>query len=137
MIQEKDYRKLYETNKLVVGHIFETAYITNKNTGESTFIGDFIGDPSCGFISSDDKWCLIGGSTLILWTEEKITEINDKNLHWACKIRQTDINTVEILVDQWKNNSSIWELNIKTAERRKIKDFDNYKNQKYTDNIDW
>lgn len=100
-------------------------------------MGDFYGDPSCGLISNDNKWCLVGGSTLRLWTGSEVFEIKDDNLNWACKFRQVDANKVEILIDPWSDNSSVWELNIQTRENRKIKDFANYKDREYTDDIEW
>lgn len=132
-----NYIKLHETDKFVLGHVFEQVYLTEKATERVIFIGDFYGDPSCGLISRDNTWCLVGSATLILWTEMGVTEIEDSNLRWACKLRQTDTNTVEILIDPWADNSSIWEFNTHTRERTRIKNFDDYKNKEYTDDIDW
>lgn len=132
-----NYIKLHETDEFVLGHIFEQVYLTEKTTDRVVFIGDFYGDPSCGLISRDNTWCLVGGATLILWTEMGVTEIEDSNLRWACKLRQTDTNTVEILIDPWADTSSIWEFNTHTRERTRIKNFDDYKNKEYTDDIDW
>ena len=137
MTNQNNYIKLHSTEKFIVGHIFETAYLTEIASGQTTIIGDFYGDPSCGLISNDNKWCLVGGSTLRVWTENEVYEITDDNLYWACKLRQIDNNKVEILIDPWADNSSVWEFNIKTKESKKIKDFDNYKDKEYTDEIEW
>jgi hypothetical protein len=137
MTNQNNYIKLHATEKFVVGHIFETAYLTDIDSGQTTIIGDFYGDPSCGLISNDNKWCLVGGSSIKVWTENEVYEIKDDNLKWACKLRQIDSNKVEILIDPWADNSSVWEFNIKTKERKKIKDFDKYRDKEYTDEIEW
>lgn len=122
---------------MAIGHLFETAYLLDKRTGQTTFMGEFYGDPTCGLISSDNRWCLVGGSTLLLWTESNLTEITDNALYGAFKMRQTSPNTVEILIDPWSAHSSIWELDTQTMKKRKISDFDQYKDKQYTEDIDW
>ena len=137
MINQQGYTKLHETDQLVLGHIFENAYLTNKDTNDSIFIGHFYGDPNCGIIGSDNSWCLVGGYTLTLWTTNELTEIKDDTVNWTFKIRQTDTYKVEPLIDPWADHSSVWELDIQTKSLRKIKDFNDYKNQSYTENIVW
>ena len=100
-------------------------------------MGSFYGDPDCGLIDQNNQWCLVGGSALILWNKKKILEINDANLCWIYAVRQTDANKVQILTDPFANNSAVWELDTLTTKFRKIRDFDNYKNKKYTDIIEW
>ena len=80
---------------------------------------------------------MVGGSTLFLWTPEKTIEIDDDNLSGACEFKQTETNKVQILIDPWADNSSIWELDTITAERKKISDFDNYKDKEFTETIEW
>lgn len=80
---------------------------------------------------------MIGGSTLILWKPEKILEIKDEDLCWAFQFKQTGSNKALILIDPWAENSSIWEIEIEKTERRKISDFDSYKNKEFTEKIDW
>ncbi|WP_461791425.1 hypothetical protein [Pedobacter sp.] len=135
--QDKNFHKLFETDIYLVGHIFETTYLIDKTNEYSIILGDSYGDPSCALIDKDNKWCLVGGSTLILWTPDNTVEIKDDNLYWASKLRQTDTNKAHILIDRWANNSSIWEIDINSTERKKLSDFDNYKNKEFTENIDW
>ena len=136
-MQNNNFNKLYESEKYLVGHIFENAYLIEKDTGKTTLIGEFYGEPSCAIISPNNEWCIVGGFTLKIWTEDEVFEIKDDNLYWACKFKQVDINKVEILIDPWADNSSIWELNIQTKEYKKLMDFENYKKQQYTDEIEW
>ncbi len=134
---DNNFHKLSETDIYLVGHIYEIAYLIDKIKEYSIILGKFYGNPSCALIDKDNKWCLVGGSTLILWTLKKTSEIKDDNLCGTYEIRQTDSNKVQILIDPWANNSSIWELNIKIGERKKISDFDKYKNKEFSEIIEW
>lgn len=134
---DDNFKILSETNKYVLGHIFEEAYIIDKVTNEKFQIGCMYGDPSCGLIDQDNKWCIIGGSTLIIWTPKEITELKVDELYWACKLRQITQNRVQILIEPWADNSSIWELNILDKSYLKVCDFKNYKDKEYTEKIEW
>lgn len=128
---------LHETDQFIVGHIFETAFVIDKSNAKTHQIGDLYGDPSCALIDRYSKWCVVAGSTLFIWTPDKQIEIRDNNLYWACKLRQVDTNVVHVLVDPWSDNSSIWELNVITTERRKIRDVNHYRGKEFTEIIDW
>lgn len=137
MIKNTNYKKIYETENFILGYIFEEAYLTNKITNQNILLSTFYGEPLCGIISKENSWCLVGGSRLVVWTTDELFEIENKKLIWAYDIRQICKNKVEILIDPWSENSSIWEFNITTKEIRKIKDFNEYKNKEYTEHIIW
>ncbi len=137
MTQDKNYKILDETDELILGHVFERAYLTIKATNENLSLGDFYGDPTCGLISRANDWCVIGGSTLLVWTRDEIATIKDNDTNWASDIRQITENKVELLIDPWADNSAIWEFDIITKEKNKIKDFTDYKDKEYTDNVVW
>jgi hypothetical protein len=134
---EENLKILNETNKYVLGHIFENVYLIDKNTNIESDLGQIYGDPSCGLIDIDNKWCVVGGSTIIIWTPKETNNIQVEELNWACRIRQKDQNSVQILIDPWSDSSSIWELNIINKTYFKISDFTHYKDRKYTEQIDW
>jgi hypothetical protein len=131
-------RKLCETDKLFLGNEYETAVLIEKSTGEATELGSFYGDPKCGIIDTESKWCIVGGSEgLVVWYQGTIIEINDDELHWSYALRQIDFKTVQVLTDPWSEKSAIWELDLHTLEYRKIRDFDDYKDKLYTENVVW
>jgi hypothetical protein len=137
IIEDLNFHRLHETDEFVIGHVFEDAYLINKINTIEIYLGDFYGDPTCGLISSNNDWCLVGGSELSIWMEDgNISRIKDDELYWICKIRQTAPYEVELLIDAWTDETSVWAFNIKTGERRKIK---NYKklNDEYSEHIDW
>lgn len=134
---DNNFKILNETNKYVLGHIFEEAYLIDKETNERYELGSMYGDPSCGLIDRDNKWCVISGSTLIIWISEETTELKVDELYWACKLRQINKNSVQILIDPWSDNSAIWELNIMDKSYFKICEFKNYIDKEYTEQIEW
>ena len=137
MLQDKNHIILDETEHLILGHLFEEAYLINKSTGERINLGNFYGDPTCGLISRTNDWCILGGSELVVWVKGEITRIKDSDLFWVCKIRAKGENKVELLIDPWEDNSSIWEFDILTKERFKIKDFPYYRGKEYSEDIIW
>ena len=137
MKQDKNYKILAETDELILGHIFEVAFLTIKATNENVSLGDFDGDPTCGLISRTNDWCVVGGSALLIWTKNRIFKIQDESLYWVSDIRQTSENRIEVLIDPWAENAAIWEIDIVTKKKNKVKDFTDYKNKEYTDNVVW
>jgi len=132
-----NFHKLYETDIYICGHIFERAFLIDKIKEKSMILGEFYGDPTCAIIDLENKWCLVGGSTMFLWTAEKTNEIKDNNLKWALKLRQIEPNKVQILIDPWSDNSSIWEFDIMLIQSKKISDFNYYKDKEYSEIINW
>jgi hypothetical protein len=137
MMQEKEYKVLDETEELLLAYIYEDVYLIVKATREKINLGDFYGDPTCGFISKTNNWCIVGGSLLIIWIKEKIINIKDDELYWVYAIRQKTEYKVELLIDPWADNCAIWEFDVLTKEKNKIRDFFDYKDKEYTDNVIW
>ena len=134
---DDNFKILDETSKYLLGHIFEETYLFDKETNERYVLGSIYGDPSCGLIDQDNKWCIIGGSTLIIWTPKETIELKVDELFWACKLRQINQNDVQVLIDPWSDNSAIWQLNIMDKSYLKICEFKNYRNKEYTEQIEW
>ncbi|MEO7049046.1 MAG: hypothetical protein ABI091_27325, partial [Ferruginibacter sp.] len=56
-IKDTNFRILYETDKWVLGHEFEYAYLISKKDNKEVYMGGFYGDPACGLISENNDWC--------------------------------------------------------------------------------
>ncbi|MBB4037560.1 hypothetical protein GGR21_003480 [Dysgonomonas hofstadii] len=137
-MEDYSYKVLYETDRLILGYVYEKVYLKNKQTNNTQYIGSVYGDPSCGIISSDNSFCIVGGTdTLILWNKEGIKYIDDVDLHSAFDIRQTNTNKINILIDPWCEKSAIWTFKIDTLEKEKIRDFIEYRDKEYTDDVEW
>ncbi|MBD8491343.1 hypothetical protein IFO69_21515 [Echinicola sp. CAU 1574] len=128
---------LYETDKLKLENEFEATFLTDKKSGKTLMEDDFYGDPNCGLIDKDNKWAIVAGEHLTIWTPKKWTRINDEELKWIHSIRIKNSETVEILTDPWNDNSAIWEIDTRTFDFKKIKDFEDYKDQEYSENVIW
>jgi hypothetical protein len=137
MEPDKNFIMLAETEELILGHSFEYASLITKATYEKVSLGDFYGEPTCGLISETNDWCVVAGNKLVVWEKSKGIKNGDDDLCWIHDIRQVGPNTIEILTDPWANNSAVWELDILTGMKRKIRDFTDYKSEAYCDQVIW
>jgi hypothetical protein len=128
---------IVETNRLRLENECEWAALIDKSNGKLLMEDDFYGDPKCGLIDPNNKWAIVAGEHLTIWTPEKWQRIEDSDLQWIHSLRVKDHGVVEILIDPWSSNSSIWELDIKTFKYEKIRDFNDYKDREYADEVEW
>lgn len=128
---------LYETDKLRLEHEYEATYLIEKKHGTILLEDDFYGDPDCGLIDQNNQWAMMAGEHLTIWTPNKAWRIEHEDLRWIADLRVKDNETVEILIDPWSEKSSIWEINTTSFVFKKIRDFDDYRDQEYTDDVVW
>ncbi|RDC61869.1 hypothetical protein [Adhaeribacter pallidiroseus] len=128
---------LYETDKLLIKNEYEVVFLIDKETNQVLVEEEFYGDPTCGLIDTNNEWAVITGEKIIIWTSEETKKIEDKNLRWRHDLRPKDNQTIELLNDPWSENSSIWELDIKTLEYKKIRDFNDYQDQVFVEIVIW
>jgi hypothetical protein len=127
VIKDSNFHKLFETDLFILGYVFEYAYLIRKGLNKEIYLGNFYGDPTCGLISENNNWCIVGGETLSIWKENgNISSIKDDDFAWVCKARQTAPYEVELLIDPWSEKGSVWRLNIDSLEKHKLKDFHLY-----------
>ncbi len=131
-----NFKQLDEKQSLVLGHIFEEAYLIDKNSGMVTNLGSFYGDPGFGLISSNLDWCLVGGSYLCIWQiGGYITHVEDEDLKNAYNARQIAPFEVEILIDPWSDEGGVWRFNIETFEMFRLKTIDK-RHEPYSENVE-
>lgn len=128
---------LAETDQLRLVHYYEKAYLIDKVTDKQTYLGDFYGDPQCGFISPDNSFCIVGGSHCLLYKQGTIIRLEDKNLKWIVRIRPYNDQNILLLTDPWSANSAIWMLDVNNLNILKVSDFPFYQNKEYTEEIIW
>ena len=128
---------LYETNQLIIEHEFEATWLKEKSTGRILLEDDFYGDPTCGLIDENNRWAIVAGEHLTIWTPNKAKTIDQENLKWVHTLRLKDNQTVEILTDPWSDQPAIWEINVKTLAVKKVRDFDDYIEKEFTENVVW
>lgn len=129
-------KKITETALYVLYSEFEDVFLIDKNSQKELFRTSFYGDASCGLIAQQE-WVVVAGNNLVIWIDKKLITINDDELKWIAEIRQIGDYEVEILTDPWGENPVIWKFNILNKTKVKVRDFYDYKNKKYTENIKW
>lgn len=133
----KNTKPIDETDLYVLFKEFEDVFLFEKDTEKEIWRTAFYGEADCGIIGLCNDWVIVGGETLFLWENEKLTEIKDSNLAWAHEMRQTGENEVQILTDPWSDHSAIWTFDILSETASKIRDFTEYKDKVYTEHVIW
>ena len=94
-------------------------------------------EATCGLIGLVDDWVLVGGNELYLWRGAELKTVDDKDLIWIHDIRQTGDFEVEILTDPWADYSAIWKFDILSEKKYKVRNFPDYGEKEYTDDVIW
>jgi len=137
------FRVLNENYIMLLGHLYEDAWCYNKLTKEEIGIWRFQNDPTCGIIGRNNDWCLVGGEILILRTfsDHTVRPVGElENIH---AIRINDEYEAQILIDPWSENAAIWHFELDLSQVApaiglwKIKDFKEYQDKPYTENVEW
>ena len=132
-----NFKQLDENDTFLLGHLFEMIYLINKKRKKQFCLGGFYGDPSCGIISSNSKWCIVGGSLIVVWKETgSITIIDERPLNWVHDLRETGPFEAEMLIDPWADQAAIWHLNIDTLDRHKLKQLEPLTDGNH-DDVEW
>ncbi|SFO24550.1 hypothetical protein SAMN05421741_12930 [Paenimyroides ummariense] len=127
---------LYQNSELTLTYQHERVFLTDK-LNNVLYEKEFYGNASCGLIDSENKWVLIGGEHLTFWTRKRISIIKADEFQWIHSLRTNSKNTVAILTDPWYARSAIWQLDTCTLDLMKIQNFPDYRDQQYTDTIEW
>lgn len=132
---------LYETEKLCLSHLYEHVQLFDKESNQILLTDDFYGGPSCGLIDTHNRYAIVGGKHLTLWTcyeeDSEITKFETREFSDIEKLRLVDRDTIKFLVDPWSEYSAIWQLKISNKSLSKISNFVEYKNELYTEDIIW
>lgn len=128
---------LYETDDLILENVYESTWLKEKSTDKILFEDEFDSDPECGLIDADNSWAIVAGEHVTIWTPQNTKKITDGSLKWVHSLRLKNPSTVEILIDPWSKNASVWEIDIHTFELHKVRDFDDYKDKEYTAEVVW
>jgi len=129
MTLPKNFRTLAESQNYVLGNVYEYGSIIDKRTGHETYIGDSYGDPTFALIDQNEKWAVMFGHDSYLWTQNKISFLNEELssyadlFKWPYEARQISDFEMEILDDPWSDNPGIYSFNILTNDIKKIRNF--------------
>ncbi|TGE20925.1 hypothetical protein [Hymenobacter metallicola] len=134
-----DLHLLDETDQLLLGHIFEDAVLIQKRNGAHLLEDDFYGDPSGGLISPTNEWAVVVGEHVTIWHHRAgVSRIEHEALRWVYALRLNEQAThVELLVDPRGTQAAIWCLNPADGSYVKVRDFPQYRDREYTEEIVW
>lgn len=141
--EDKNFRILFENSVMLVGNLVENSYCINKLTKEEFAIFQFENDPTCALVAKSNDWCLIGGDILVLrtWIDNTLRLIG--NIEQIFGLKRISKNKVQILTDPWSENSAIWQLTINLeklsnpTKLEKVRDFKEYIDKPYCENLSW
>jgi hypothetical protein len=133
-----DLQVLAETSELLLGHTFEDAVLVRKRNGEHLLEDDFYGDPSGGLIGPGNEWAVVVGEHVTVWHRTAgVSRIENDGLRWVRALRLAGQAHVELLVDPWGPRAAIWCLRPADGTYFKVRDFPEYRDREYTEQIEW
>jgi hypothetical protein len=128
-------RYLSTTTELALAHLCEEGYLIQSASKEAIYLGWFYGDPTCSIIDKNNKWAIMAGTNrFVLWQSGTLHELSFANAH---EMRQHNDETLHILTDPWSTDSAIWEFNVTNQQFNKIRDFKDYIDQEFTEEVNW
>lgn len=140
---DPNFKILFENTVMTIGHVFESSFCYNKLTKEVFEIFKFDNEPTCGIIGQKNDWCIIGGDVLVLriWVDNTLRLVGE--LKDIFDLKLIDGYTVQVLTDPWSDSPEIWQLTIdvnmlsQPLTFAKIRDFKEYADKPYTDEVVW
>lgn len=126
-----------ESNKLVLKHNYEYAFLLSKPNNLVLLEDFFYGDPVCGLIDKENKWAIVAGDHMTLWTPELTQKYQTKEYKNIHSMRIKTPNTLEILTDPWDKTSAVWEFDLRNKILSKVAYFIKYHGKEYCENIEW
>lgn len=121
---------------MIVGSLYESMYIMDRETQTVQLLDWFYGDPTCAIIGENGQWVLMGGYHLSLYFTFDGT-LHEFIIPDVFAMRQTGTWKAEILTDPWCEDAAIWELDVLTLVLRIIRPFPDYIGQPSTEDIRW
>lgn len=135
LLQSDRHSILAETENLQLVYHFEKGFLIDKVNKQAYALGWFYGDPSCGIIDPKNQWAIIAGTDLfVLWSNGEVIPLPFNNAH---QMKLDNPAKVLILTDPWTEDSAIWSFDVQTRLFEKMKDFPEYREREYTEDIIW
>lgn len=135
LLEDPSFVILDQTDKLIIGHLHENAYLYQVEAKHPILLHYFMGNPTSGIISQDNTWAMVAGEDgFFLWTPE---HPRFHSLSYVHDLRQINTTQCYILTDPWSPESAIYLYDIPTMILKKITPFTTYIEQPYTDDVIW
>ncbi len=130
-------RPLDENDSYVLFTEHEDVFLFDKDLNTEVWRTSMYGDATCGLLGLVNNWAVVGGENLVIWVDNQFKIIDDSDLRWVHDMRQIGDDEIEILIDPWSEKASLWSFNLKTLQKNKIRDFKDYRDKPYKDEVKW
>ncbi|SDF60198.1 hypothetical protein [Chitinophaga filiformis] len=135
LLQIDQYRMVAEAEVLALVHQHEKGFLMDKGKKRAYALGWFYGDPTCGIVDSQNQWAIMAGTDqFVLWDNGEVIPLSFNNAH---QMKLDSPNSILILTDPWTEYSAIWSLDVQSRQFEKMKDFPEYREREYTEDIIW
>ena len=74
---------------------------------------------------------------MIFWQKGDITVFPAEAIHWIYAIRKSGDAAAEILTDPWMADSAIWRFDSHNGTLTRVRDFNDYYEQPYSEGVIW
>ena len=71
---------LFETEKLELQNSFEATFLTDRESSDTLMEIKGYGDPVCGLIDMDNKWAIVAGEFITIWTLKNWKRLDNEDL---------------------------------------------------------
>ena len=126
---------LYESKNLILVTEFENVSLIDKNSHTEIFNLSVYGEVIYSSVEESENWIMIGAENLWVWKNHKLLKVEE--VCWVHEIRKISENIVEILTDPWHTNAAVWKYDALNDSYFKVKDFTDYNNKPYSENVIW
>jgi len=134
-LNDSSVQYLATGTELSLAYIYEEGYLVHAGTKEIIFLGWFYGNPGCGAVDINNQWAVMAGIDMfIVWNNGSLQELPFPN---AYEIRIFNNELLHILTDPWSEDCAIWQFDINTQQFSKIRDFKDYQEKEYTEDVKW
>lgn len=132
---------LAQSDHLALVHEWERVEVEVERAGwKSSFpLVEHCGDPTAGLIGDDESWVCVVGEGIVLHemtggTSEYWRGSDPRFVHSA---RLQDDGIIRVLVDPWSEHASVWVIDPRTKELRKLHDGPSLSEEPYRDEVDF
>lgn len=123
VISNKDFFIIAQTDRLILGGLWESMFLIDKTNRDEIHLGDLDGLVDIGLISKDNTWAITGREIIFFWRKGQTFTIKKNELACVEGFKLIDENRVELEIDSLNlnGNKSTWTLNTETQELIKLK----------------
>lgn len=128
-------RTLAESDNYLLTNEWEYPALFHKYAHKEISLKEHNGDPQCGIITHNEKWCIVGGEFLSVFSIIEETEMvlftgKEYRIH---SIKEVENGKIHVFMDPWSVEHGTWELNPDSLTIKRISEEPNLVGTPYQD----